>query len=112
MASINVRMEEDVFFKGVDSMTTTRVEIDIPEKMTQYVVLNDEKAVKIRNAMVLYPYIKKGQISHGKAAELLGMYKLDLICLYSEIGLDYIDMTKAEFQEELMTVKKLTEESI
>jgi len=76
-----------------DFMTMTRVEIDIPETITQYVVLNDEESVKIRNAMVLYPYIKKGVISHGKAAELLSMHKLDLIKLYGGMGLVYMDMT-------------------
>ncbi|MCD8023654.1 MAG: UPF0175 family protein, partial [Lachnospiraceae bacterium] len=92
------------------NMVTTRVEIDVPERMTQYVVLNDEKEVRIRNAMVLYPYIQNGQISHGKAAELLGMHKLDLIKLYSNLGLPYLDMTEEEFQDELATVRGLSAE--
>ena len=74
-------------------MTMTRVEIDIPETIAQYVVLDDAESVKTRNAMVLYPYIRKGIVSHGKAAELLGMHKLDLIKLYGNMGLAYIDMT-------------------
>ena len=85
----------------------TRVEIDIPEAITQYVVLDDAESVKTRNAMVLYPYIKKGFISHGKAAELLGMHKIDLIKLYSDMGIVYVDMTDREFAEELETVNRL-----
>lgn len=93
-------------------MTMTRVEIDIPEAITQYMVLKDADSVKTRNAMVLYPYIRKGAISHGKAAELLGMHKLDLIKLYGDMGLSYIDMTDEEFEEELEVVNSLKGEKV
>lgn len=88
-------------------MTTTRVEIDIPETITEYVVLRDPSSIATRNAMVLYPYIRKGIISHGKAAELLGMHKIDLIKIYSDMGLPYMDMTDEEFDEELETINEL-----
>lgn len=88
-------------------MTTTRVEIDIPETITEYVVLSDPSSIVTRNAMVLYPYIRKGFISHGKAAELLGMHKIDLIKIYSDMGLPYMDMTDEEFDEELETINEL-----
>ena len=29
--------------------------------------------------MLVYPYIKRGVMSHGKAAEMLGLHKIDLI---------------------------------
>ncbi|MCD8012734.1 MAG: UPF0175 family protein [Lachnospiraceae bacterium] len=86
-----------------------RVVIDVPEKMIPYVMPDDEEMAKVKNAMVLYPYIKNGQISHGKAAELLGMHKLDLINLYSSMGMDYLDMSEEELNEELKTVNGLTE---
>lgn len=90
-------------------ITMARVVIDVPEKMIPYVMPDDEEMAKVKNAMVLYPYIKNGQISHGKAAELLGMHKLDLINLYSSMGMDYLDMSEEELNEELKTVNGLTE---
>ena len=34
-----------------------------------------------RNALLLYPMIWEGKMSHGRAAEILGVKKLDLIDL-------------------------------
>ncbi len=93
-------------------MTMAKIEIDIPETMIQYMVSDDLESANIRNAMVLYPYIKRGVISHGKAAELLGMHKLELIGLYSDMGIDYLDMTEEEFEEEMETVQNLQRASL
>ena len=64
---------------------------------------------EMRNALLLYPSIANNTISHGRAAELLGMHKMELIELYSRLGIPYIDMTDEEFEEEIQTVKKLLE---
>ena len=50
-----------------------------------------------------------GIISHGRAAEILGIFKMDLIVLYGKLGLPYIEMTDDEIEEELETVKELGE---
>ena len=52
-------------------MTMTKVEIDVPEEIVPYTVLEDKDAQITRNAMLVYPYIKSGVMSHGKAAEML-----------------------------------------
>ena len=41
--------------------------------------IKDKEEQITRNAMLVYPYIKRGVISHGKAAEMLGINKIDLI---------------------------------
>ena len=51
-------------------MTLTKVEI-VPEEIVPYTVLEDKDAQITRNAMLVFPYIKSGVISHGKAAEML-----------------------------------------
>lgn len=56
---------------------------------------------------MLYPSIANNTISHGRAAELLGMHKMELIKLYSKLGISYLDMTDEEFEEEIQTVKRL-----
>lgn len=63
----------------------------------------------LRNAMILYPYIQRGVISHGKAAEILGIFKMDPITLYGKMGLPCITMSEEEMQEELETVHELKE---
>lgn len=85
------------------------VSMEMPDEMVEFAMpSNKDEQLKI-NAMILYPYIQQGMISHGKAAEILGIFKIDLITLYGKTGLSYIDMSEDEIEEELKTVKYLKE---
>ena len=85
------------------------VSMEMPDEMVEFAMpSNKDEQLKI-NAMILYPYIQQGMISHGKAAEILGIFKIDLITLYGKMGLSYIDMYEDEIEEELKTVKYLKE---
>ena len=85
------------------------VSMEMPDEMVEFAMpSNKDEQLKI-NAMILYPYIQQGMISHGKAAEILGIFKFDLITLYGKMGLSYIDMSEDEIEEELKTVKYLKE---
>lgn len=79
-------------------MKMVRVEIEVPEEIVPYTVLEDKEAQLTRNAMLVYPYIKNGVISHGRAAEMLGIHKIDLIQLYGKLGIPYFDETEDEPQ--------------
>ena len=86
------------------------VSMEIPDEMIEFVMpSNKEEQLKI-NAMILYPYIQQGTISHGRAAEILGIFKMDLITLYGKMGLSYIEMSESEIEEELETVRYLKKE--
>lgn len=85
------------------------VSMEMLDEMVAYVRPSDKNEhIKI-NAMILYPYIQQGTISHGRAAEILGMFKMDLIRLYGTMGLSYIEMSEDEIEEELNTVSYLKE---
>lgn len=79
----------------------TDVKIRVPIDMTSYVTANDTQSELMRNAMLLYPYIKNLTISHGKAAEILGIRKYELIDLYDKLGLSYLDQDIREIEEEV-----------
>ena len=85
------------------------VSLEVPEKLVTFIASDTKEDQVERNAMILYPYIRKGIISHGKAAEILGIFKMDLITLYGRLGLPYIEMTDEEIMEELETVRRLGE---
>lgn len=93
-------------------MTMTDVKIQVPDGMVSYVIANDEQSELTRNAMLLYPYIRNLTISHGKAAEILGIRKYELINLYGELGLPYLDQDIDEIDEEMQYWKKLKEETV
>ena len=86
-------------------MFMTSIEINLPASVKEYVM--EETTEEMRNALLLYPSIANKTISHGRAAELLGMSKMKLIELYSRLGIPYFDMTDEEFEEEIQIVKKL-----
>jgi Uncharacterised protein family (UPF0175). len=77
------------------------VNMELPDEMIAYAMPEDKERQLIRNAMMLYPYILEKRISHGRAAEILGIHKLDLIDLYGRMGFCYFDQTQDELEEDL-----------
>ncbi len=74
-------------------MTATEtVTIKVPVGMSKYLVTMNPEAELTRNALLLYPYIRNQTISHGHAAEILGIKKAELIDLYDKLGYSYYDM--------------------
>lgn len=88
-------------------METRKIEITVPAELVPFLLLSDDNAQMKRNAMLLYPYIQDCTISHGKAAEILGINKLDLIALYGKMGIDYFQETKDDLAEDLQNLKKM-----
>lgn len=88
------------------------VNITVPTEMISYIAIEDKDMVLQRNALLLYPYIKNLTISHGKAAEMLGISKWELIELYDNLGLAYLNMDIGEVEEEVQCYRKLKEETV
>lgn len=84
----------------------------MPDEMIEFAMPANEKERLRMNAMILYPYIQEGIISHGRAAEMLGIFKMDLITLYGKMGLPCIEMFEDEIKEELETLNALKGEML
>ena len=95
--------EKDV----IDMATTEFVTIKVPTGMRKYLVTMNPEAELTRNALLLYPYILNQTISHGHAAEILGIKKSELIDLYDKLGYSYFDMIMDDLDEELETFKQV-----
>ena len=87
--------------------TTESVTIEVPVGMSKYLVTVNPETELTRNVLLLYPYILNQTISHGRAAEILGIRKSELIDLYDELGYSYFDMTLDELDDELDTFRRL-----
>ena len=46
-------------------------------------------------------------ISHGKAAEILGIHKYELMDIYDQLGFAYLDQNIQEIDEEVQYWKEL-----
>ncbi|MBQ9526682.1 MAG: UPF0175 family protein, partial [Fretibacterium sp.] len=82
-------------------MDLATVQISVPKDMVSLIETSDMSEAMKRNAMMLYPRIKDLTISHGRAAEILGVNKIDLIEFYGSMGIPYINQTPEEIEEEL-----------
>lgn len=90
-------------------MEMKELSITIPKEMSVYLTIDDDRTELQRNAMMLYPYIKNLTISHGRAAEILGISKWELITLYNNMGLAYLDQDISEIMADVKTYKTLKE---
>lgn len=88
-------------------MELANVEIKVPKEMTLYINNHSPEAELERNALILYPYIRNLTISHGRAAEILGIEKWELITLYNNLGLSYLNVDISEVEEEIQNFRDL-----
>lgn len=88
-------------------MTFSEVYIKVPDEMVMYINPQNQEAELTRNAMLLYPFIINSTISHGRAAEILGIRKNDLIELYNSLGMAYLSQDISEVDAEVASWEKI-----
>ena len=88
-------------------MAMEMVTITVPAGMSKYLVSVNPETELIRNALLLYPYILDQTISHGRAAEILGIMKSELIDIYDKLGYSYFDKTMDSLESELILFEQL-----
>mgnify|MGYP004589420595 CR=1 FL=1 len=93
-------------------VATESVTIKVPVGMSKFLVSMNPETELTRNALLLYPYILNQTISHGRAAEILGIGKSELIDLYDRLGYSYFDMTLDDLDDELNTLRQLKKKEV
>lgn len=88
-------------------MKTVNVQLAVPEDMTPYLADEDKEHSFERNAMILLPFIRNLTISYGRAAEILGVRKTDLIEYYNSLGIPYLNQSEEELYEDLATLDRV-----
>ena len=79
-------------------MTTVRVDLD--EAVAALLHQTNQPVHEAAQEMILLELYRRGSISSGRAAELLGMPRLDFIRYASHLGIPFIDMTGDEWEAE------------
>ena len=90
-------------------MEMKTVPMTVPEGMEPYLNNTDYNRVFARNAMLIYPFIQNLTISHGRAAEILGIRKMELIDYYNSIGIPYLNQSKEDLLSDLETLDRVLE---
>ena len=88
---------------------TESITIQVPVEMRKYLEELSPESELRRNALLLYPYILNQSISHGRAAEILGIEKSELLDIYDKLGYSYLDLIQDELEEDLETFRHIKE---
>ncbi len=83
--------------------------IQITAGMMPYINAQKAEITQKQRALLLYPYIQNGTISHGRAAEILGTSKWSLIELYGSLGIPYINMEQPELERDIRVALAVAE---
>ena len=83
------------------------ITIKVPVEMRKYLEELSPESELRRNALLLYPYILNQSISHGRAAEILGIGKSELLDIYDKLGYSYWDLIQDELEEDIDTYLQL-----
>jgi hypothetical protein len=93
-----VRHVQAIF--GPKKLDTTGLYTRVVEDR-RHVLLRPHQPVQVAGReMIVLELYRRGTISSGKAAELLGMPRIDFIKHASRLGIPYIDMTEEEWAAE------------
>lgn len=91
-------------------MANETITFSLSKDAARYIKKDADGSPDLRErAMLLYPAIADLTISHGRAAELLGISKWDLIELYDSMGIPYINQTWEEVQEDVANCMAIME---
>jgi predicted HTH domain antitoxin len=79
---------------------TTVVKLDLEDDLLALLQKTNQPLEKAAHEMIVLELYRRGSISSGRAAGLLGMPRMDFIHYASRLGIPYIDMTKDEWEAE------------
>ena len=81
-------------------MDTVKIELEVPQVLAEYADINSESYKKRISQIMLYELVKNEKISIGKAAEAMGMRKIDFITDLGKMDIPYFDFSIEELMED------------
>jgi predicted HTH domain antitoxin len=81
-------------------MDTVKLELEVPRVIAEYADINSESYKKRISQIMLYELVKNEKISIGKAAEAMGMRKIDFITDLGKMDIPYFDFSIEELMED------------
>jgi predicted HTH domain antitoxin len=91
-------------------MQPIKIEIELPEEVAKYVDYKNTDYHRKARELLLYQLVRDEKISFGKAAEILGMRKIDYITRLGSMGIPYLDGNYDEVSSDIENLNKLSGE--
>ncbi len=79
---------------------STVIKVDIEAPLAALLHQTNQPVQEVAREMIVLELYRRGAISSGKGAELLGTSRLDFIQHASRLGIPYLDMTEDEWAAE------------
>ncbi|MDQ3700867.1 MAG: UPF0175 family protein [Chloroflexota bacterium] len=86
-------------------METRTLAVEVPEEVVALVGSPEDAAVKAGQALVL-DLVREGRISHGKAAELLGLSRWSMLDLMAQYRIEAGPSDEAEIRQDLEAARR------
>jgi predicted HTH domain antitoxin len=86
---------------------TSIVQLDLADDVLAVLRESDRPLADAAREVIVLELYRRGAISSGRAAELLGTDRFAFIRHASELGIPFIDMTEGEWEEEARLVRSL-----
>jgi len=83
------------------------VMIEIEEPLAALLHQTNQPVQQAGREMIVLELYRRGTISSGRAAELLGMDRIDFIQHASRLGIPYFSLTKDEWEAEMASLESL-----
>ena len=83
------------------------VKIEIEEPLAAILHQTNQPVQEAGREMIVLELYRRGTISSGKAAELLGMQRIDFIRHASRLGIPYFALTGDEWEAEMASLEAL-----
>lgn len=80
----------------------TNIQLKVPQNAVPYIREFSDSEI---SAMALYPAVASDSISMGRASELLGMRRMDLIRFYGRMGIPFFDESESELEEDILNAR-------
>ncbi len=86
-------------------MNTLKIELELPEEIVEYLGVQElDKSIK---ELIILNLLREHKISQGKAKEILGISKWELIELMKLHSIPAIDFSNEELKEELRRSREI-----
>ena len=83
------------------------VKIEIEESLAALLHQTNQEVQVAGREMIMLELYRRGSISSGKAAELLGMQRFDFIQHASKLGISYFALTEDEWEAEMASLESM-----
>jgi len=82
-------------------------DVSLDSRLLEQVQLLGRPVEEVVPELIVLELYRRGQLSSGKAAELLGMERLEFIRYASRLGLSFFDLTASEWEREVEGLSNL-----